>query len=78
LESIASELPEDECRYVFYDFNTMIDGKRKIAKTLLIFWNPQDAQVKLKFAYGSSKIPILNSLQGVQLEINAETQADVI
>lgn len=77
LASVVDELPETECRYVFFDFNTTTDDKRKIAKTLMIIWNPNCSPIKEKFAYSSSKQYILSVFQGVQVEILADNKQDV-
>ena len=77
LQSVVDDLPDDECRYVFFDFNTVTEDKRKIAKTILILWNPSSSQIKEKFAYSSSKQFILTSLPGAQVEILADNKDDV-
>jgi hypothetical protein len=78
IESVAEELPEHECRYVFYDFNWVTEDKRKIAKTVMIVWNPVNTSIKEKFAYSSSKQSVLTVFKGVQVEILADNKADVI
>lgn len=77
IEAIVEELPDTECRYVFIDFNTVTEDKRKVAKTVLVAWTPNGAQMKEKFAYSSSKGAVLGTLKGVQLEIVADRKAEV-
>ena len=74
---MVEELPEGECRYVFFDFNTVTEDKRKVAKTLLVSWTPSGSPLKEKIAYSSSKAAVLGSLRGVQVEIVADKKGEV-
>ena len=76
-DEIIQLLPKDESRYLFLNFQFTSDDKRKISKTVLILWTPNEAPSKNKFLYCTSKNSIKAVFQAVQFEIQSDGYKDV-
>ena len=76
-DEIIKLLPSHESRYLFLNFQFVTDDKRKISKTVMILWTPNEASTKNKFLYCSSKNTLLPILKGVQLTIQSDGYDDV-
>ena len=75
-ESFVAKLPSDAPCYAIFDYewNTP-DGKRD--KILFISWNPDNAKIKQKMLYASTKGGVTQSLQGGYQEIAASDDGDL-
>lgn len=56
-EDIAKLLPNDDCRYVFFNVNYM-EGLGKRCKSFFLLWVPSDAKTKNKMVYASCAVPL--------------------
>ncbi|KAF9974243.1 cofilin [Actinomortierella ambigua] len=67
-DEFIGDLPKDDCRYAVYDFTYKnADGER--AKIVFYGWSPDDAKIKKKMIYASSKDTLRKGLNGVGVEI---------
>ena len=74
---MKAKLPDDDCRYVIYD--ALITTKSGVETNKLVFiaWSDDNAPVKPKMLYASSKDAIKKSLNGVQEEFQATERGDL-
>lgn len=77
-ENFLGELPEDDCRYVVYDFEfEKSPGEGVRNKICFIVWVPDTSKVRQKMLYASSKDAIRKKLAGVATEIQATDMSEV-
>lgn len=77
-EAFLGELPENDCRYVVYDFEfEKSPGEGVRNKICLIVWVPDTSKVRQKMLYASSKDAIRKKLAGVATEIQATDMSEV-
>ncbi|KAG0297275.1 cofilin [Dissophora globulifera] len=75
-DDFLSHLPGSDCRWAVYDFDySTPDGERN--KIVFYSWAPEDAKIKSKMLYSSSKEALRKSLTGVGIEIQG-TSADEV
>ncbi|KAM3918321.1 cofilin-1 [Leptodactylus fuscus] len=69
-------LPCDDCRYALYDccYETKESKKEDL---IFIFWAPDEAPLKSKMIYASSKDAIKKKLTGIKHEFQANTFCDI-
>ncbi|KAF9152547.1 cofilin [Linnemannia schmuckeri] len=68
-DNFLKELPEDDCRWAVYDFayKTADGGDRN--KIVFYSWAPDNAKVKAKMLYSSSKEGLRKVLNGLAVEV---------
>jgi len=77
-DAFLADLPEKECRYAIYDFEFEVsatEGKRN--KICFYTWSPDEAPVRSKMIYDSSKDALRRSLTGVGAEIQGTDFSEV-
>ncbi|KAG8772420.1 cofilin [Ceratobasidium sp. 428] len=75
-EDFLADLPEDDCRWAVYDFAFEKDGGKRNKLTFFI-WSPDNAKIKQKMVYASSKDAIRKALVGIAAEIQG-TESDEV
>ncbi|THH00170.1 hypothetical protein EW026_g2302 [Hermanssonia centrifuga] len=63
----VGELPGNECRWAVYDFEYEVEGGKR-NKLVFYSWSPDEATIKSKMVFSSSKTALRNSL-GLSTEI---------
>ncbi|KAJ3513689.1 hypothetical protein NLJ89_g2803 [Agrocybe chaxingu] len=76
-DDFLSELPETECRWVIYDFEFEKEGGGKRNKIIFLSWSPDDAKIKQKMVFASSRDALKRSLTGVAVEIQGTDFSEV-
>ena len=73
LTDLCEKLPSNDCVYVIYDFDfeTFENPPRPTSKLLLIFWCPDNAPIKVKAPFASSKNDLKASFDGIAKDIMA-------
>ncbi|KAF9123186.1 cofilin [Mortierella sp. 14UC] len=68
-DNFLAELPAEDCRWAVYDFafKTADGGDRN--KIVFFSWSPDNAKIKPKMLYASSKEGLRKSLNGIAAEI---------
>ncbi|CAO3563923.1 unnamed protein product [Mortierella alpina] len=67
-DEFLTEFTATECQYAVYDFDYKVaDGDRN--KIVFYTWSPDEAKIKAKMLYASSKEALRKSLNGVAVEI---------
>ncbi|KAF9547811.1 cofilin [Mortierella hygrophila] len=76
-DNFLKELPEDDCRWAVYDFayKTPDGGDRN--KIIFFSWSPDNAKIKPKMLYASSKDGLRKSLNGIAAEIQGTDYDEV-
>lgn len=68
------EIPEQDCRYIVYDFSYEHQGATK-QRVLFVLWSPEYSKVKSKMIYASSQEGMVNAIEGIQRQLQC-TDAD--
>ncbi|KAH8921648.1 putative COF1-cofilin [Atractiella rhizophila] len=76
-DKFLEDLPETEPRYAVYDFEYEKGGDGKRNKLCFYSWSPDNAKIKSKMVYASSKDALRRSLQGVAAEIQGTDLSEV-
>ncbi|KAL7276332.1 cofilin [Rhizina undulata] len=77
-QQFLSDLPEDECRYAIYDFEyELTNGEGKRSKICFYAWSPDNASVRNKMVYASSKVALSRALVGIHAEIQGTDFSEV-
>ncbi|MFE2326891.1 actin-binding ADF family protein [Streptomyces sp. NPDC059385] len=77
-DELLENLPQDEPRFVAYDFAFTKDGgEGKRSKIALISWCPEGTKIKLKMLHSSSYNTLKSQLDGVGIYVQATDLSDV-
>ncbi|CAC5376278.1 CFL [Mytilus coruscus] len=76
-EELKKFLPPKEPRYVLYDYNYTTENGQKHSKIILVSWSPDDAPMKEKMIYASSKDAVKKKLQAIKIEVQANDLGDL-
>jgi cofilin len=69
-EQFVADLPENDCRYAAYDFE-YDSGEGKRNKIFFVYWASDNAGIKSKMTYSTSKDAIRKALNGIGAEMQA-------
>jgi len=75
-EEFLKDLPETEARWAVYDFE-FESGEGKRNKLCFFSWSPDDAKVKQKMVFASSKEALRRALVGIATEIQGTDYSEV-
>ncbi|MCJ1442106.1 MAG: cofilin [Stictis urceolatum] len=65
-------------RYAVYDFEyELAAGEGKRSKITFIYWSPDDAGIRPKMTYASSKEALKNALSGLAAEVQANSDDEI-
>ncbi|KAE9404630.1 hypothetical protein BT96DRAFT_853610 [Gymnopus androsaceus JB14] len=76
-EEFLADLPENECRWAVYDFEFEKEGAGKRNKLCFFMWSPDDAKIKNKMLFASSKDAIRKALVGIAIEVQGTAPDEV-
>jgi len=76
-DEFLKELPENECRWAIYDFEFEKEGGGRRNKITFISWSPDDAKIKQKMLFASSRDALKRALTGVAVEIQGSDYSEV-
>ncbi|KAJ7818504.1 actin depolymerizing factor [Mycena olivaceomarginata] len=76
-EEFIADLPEFECRWAVYDFEFEKEGAGKRNKLVFVSWAPDDAKIKAKMVFASSKDALRRALVGIAVEIQGTDFSEV-
>uniref|UniRef100_A0A6T6CIG9 ADF-H domain-containing protein n=1 Tax=Compsopogon caeruleus TaxID=31354 RepID=A0A6T6CIG9_9RHOD len=63
-------LPENDCRYIVYDFEYEMQGIKK-NRVIFMLWSPEYSKVKSKMIYASSQEGCVNAMEGIQRQLQS-------
>ncbi|XP_076094331.1 cofilin-1-like isoform X2 [Mytilus galloprovincialis] len=76
-EALKKILPPKEPRFVLYDYNYTTENEQKHSKIILVSWSPDEAPMKEKMIYASSKDAVKKKLQAIKIEVQANDLGDL-
>ncbi|KAF8806835.1 cofilin [Phlegmacium glaucopus] len=76
-EKFLEILPETECRWAIYDFEFEKEGAGRRNKITFLSWSPDDAKIKQKMLFASSRDALKRSLTGVAVEIQGSDFSEI-
>lgn len=77
-DTFLAKLPDAECKYAIYDFEYEIGkGEGKRSKIVFYTWSPDNAPVRSKMVYASSKDALRRALNGVSTDIQGTDFSEV-
>ncbi|KAI0087038.1 hypothetical protein BDY19DRAFT_323900 [Irpex rosettiformis] len=77
-ESFIADLPETECRWAVYDFEYDAEGGAgKRNKLIFVSWSPDDAKIKSKMLYASSRDALRRALVGITAEVQGTAYDEI-
>ncbi|KAF8628666.1 hypothetical protein AX15_003796 [Amanita polypyramis BW_CC] len=76
-DDFLGDLPETECRWAVYDLEFEKEGAGKRNKLVFVSWSPDDAKIKQKMLFASSKDALRRSLVGISVEIQGTDLSEV-
>mmetsp|Transcript_17576 Transcript_17576/g.30554 ORF Transcript_17576/g.30554 Transcript_17576/m.30554 type:complete len:147 (+) Transcript_17576:335-775(+) len=74
-KAAIATLPENDCRFVLYDFEYEHQGLPK-SKIVFMKWAPESAKIKSKTIYASSQEGCLNQMEGVGRQLQATDEQE--
>ncbi|KAK6502928.1 cofilin [Arthrobotrys musiformis] len=77
-EEFVKVLPPKDCRWIIYDF-AYKEGDSEIVKNKIVFisWSPDNAPIRSKMTYSSSKDALRRAFNGVAAEIQGTDSSEV-
>lgn len=77
-DEFLAKLPEDECKYAVYLFEyELANNEGKRSKIIFYTWTPDNAPVRSKMIYASSKDALRRALNGVHSDIQGTDFSEV-
>ncbi|KAE8330150.1 hypothetical protein BDV39DRAFT_36982 [Aspergillus sergii] len=76
-EDFIGDVPEHDCRWAVYDFETKLDEDSQIRRLIFISWCPDDARIKSKMIYTSSTDTLRRRLVGIGLQITGTELSEI-
>ncbi|XP_051504669.1 non-muscle cofilin 1-like [Myxocyprinus asiaticus] len=73
-QTIINKLPPKECRYALYDCTYV--GNSLMEDLVFIMWAPEDASMRSKMVYSSSKAALKSKMPGLKFEWQVNDCAD--
>jgi len=77
VEDLKEAEQKRECRYGIFDAEFKLKDGQNRSKLVFFLWSPEDATVKQKMVYTSSKDAIKRALVGIGKEIQATDDAEL-
>ncbi|KAF9054900.1 actin depolymerizing factor [Panaeolus papilionaceus] len=75
-DDFIGNLPETECRWAVYDMEFEKDGGKR-NKLVFVSWSPDDAKIKQKMMFASSRDALRRSLVGIHVEVQGTDYSEV-
>ncbi|KAJ7600888.1 actin cross-linking [Mycena floridula] len=76
-EEFLTDLPETECRWAVYDFEFEKEGAGKRNKLCFYSWSPDDAKIKNKMVFASSKDALRKALVGISVDVQGTDSSEI-
>lgn len=74
-DHIVAKLPEDEPRYVLYDFPMKNRVGLDDTRMLFLFWMPMESPVRLRMQYAGAKSLINTKFTGISVQLQEDDKA---
>merc|ERR1712061_924887 len=77
-DAMKDSFPDSEARFAVYDCPIIAKSGAETNKLILIMWNSDNAPVKSKMLYASSKDALKKKLTGIENEFQATEKSDFL
>merc|ERR1711907_309615 len=77
-EDFCPLLPDEACRYCVFDTEITTKADATANKMMFISWSDDNAPIKKKMLYASSKLALKNSLPGLVEDFQATCKGDLV
>ncbi len=74
-EEVVNELPDNEPRYVLYDFPMKNRVGLDDTRMLFLFWMPLESSVRLRMSYAGTKKTVTSSFVGLSTQIHEDDKS---
>lgn len=75
-DAMCEQLPDDDGRYVVFDYQKKMDDGRLVNKLLFVYWCPDGVKITRKIQLSSNKVPIEGKLP-CQISIACGDRSDL-
>ncbi|KAH7885254.1 actin depolymerizing factor [Phlebopus sp. FC_14] len=75
-EDFTNDLPQAECKWAVYDLEFEKDGAKR-NKICFFSWSPDNAKIKQKMVFASSRDGLRRRLDGIHVEIQGTEPSEV-
>lgn len=75
--SMMKELPQDDARFILFDYTAKANDGRNVQKIILIKYCPDSANVNTKMLMGSTHETLKRSLAGITKDVQACDTSDI-
>ncbi len=72
IDSILTDIPESEPRYMLFDIPLKNRAGIDVVKTIFIFWMPMESPVRLRMQYASTKTTITKEFRGIAAQVQED------
>ena len=76
-EDFTSKLPDGDCRYAVLDVEVETKSGATTNKLIFVAWSDDNASIKPKMLYASSKDALKKTLSGINEEYQATDRSDL-
>ncbi|KAF3903224.1 Cofilin [Dactylellina cionopaga] len=76
-DDFIADLPDDDCRYVLYNFPFQGEDGEDMNKILFILWCPDSVELKSRMIYTSDTNNLRKSIQGIGAYIEATDKTEI-
>ena len=76
-EEFCGTLPDNECRYAVLDVPITTKSGAETSKLIFVAWSDDNASIKPKMLYASSKDALKKALTGINEEYQATDRSDL-
>ena len=75
--TFEQSLPDADCRYAVWDHKLTNSDGCKITRLVFVLWSPDNAPIKSKMLYASTKDFLKQNLDGIGVELHATDESEI-
>ena len=75
--TFEQSLPDADCRYAVWDHKLTNSDGCKITRLVFVLWSPDNAPIKSKMLYASTKDFLKQNLDGIGVELQATDESEI-
>jgi cofilin len=79
IKELENQLPNDDCRFIIFDFEYDTDENppRHTTKLILILWCPDNTPIKKRVPFSSTKAEVKSTFVGIQKDIQVSDKSQL-
>jgi cofilin len=75
-DAMCDALPDDDGRYIVFDYKKKLDDGREISRLLFVYWCPDSVKISRKVQLSSNKVPVETKVP-CQISISCTDRSDL-